>query len=165
MEVACGEYGDNVPKLVVALKSGQAKQFQHLTNRKIVNLKQEQKTKDSESDSLASPKAQESVLAGAPTLTGAMEFEGSMSWLTNPNLDIKETAIVDDNLSDFETGSVLSEQLGACAAVGNHVTSTVLAKPTSTAVAMTGVQSDAPHVELFMDTFAEKGSYKEKEVN
>ena len=30
MEVACGEYGDNVPKLVVSVKAGKCEQFQNL---------------------------------------------------------------------------------------------------------------------------------------
>ena len=164
MEVACGEYGDNVPKLVVALKSGQAKQFQHLTNRKVVNLKQEQKSKDVETDSLVSPKLHDSVVAGAPGLAGdcVVDFDGGVSWLMNPNLDIKETAILDDNFSDFDSGSVLSDQLGACAAVynQNHATSTVQAKPNFASV--TGVHSDAPQLELFVDSSSEKT--KEKEV-
>ena len=36
MEVACGEYGDKVPKLVVSTRAGKCRQFQNL-QKKLVN--------------------------------------------------------------------------------------------------------------------------------
>ena len=42
MEVACGEYGDNVPKLVVSVKAGKCEQFQ-TWNRKQTNCEKVKK--------------------------------------------------------------------------------------------------------------------------
>ena len=106
MEVACGEYGDNVPKLVVALKAGKAKQFQSFTHRKMVNC--------SKTDSAAAS----SDKKYSATSDSPYEFD-AISMLTNPNLDLKETAILDDNIEDIETGSILSGG-GATAVANGH---------------------------------------------
>jgi len=39
MEAACGEYGDNVPRLVVAVKSSRCEQFQHF--KKLTNCEKD----------------------------------------------------------------------------------------------------------------------------
>ena len=44
MEAACGEYGDIVPNLVVALKSGTCARFQYL--KKLTNSEKDNTTKD-----------------------------------------------------------------------------------------------------------------------
>lgn len=38
MEVACGEYGDHVPQLVVAVRSGRCAPFQSSSRTKVINL-------------------------------------------------------------------------------------------------------------------------------
>lgn len=71
MEVACGEYGDNVPKLVVAVRGDKCRQFQHFTRKKVTNCEKVANTNDMDVNSL-------------------------------DGIEIKETAILDDNLSDAE---------------------------------------------------------------
>ena len=98
MEVACGEYGDNVPKLVVALKTGKARQFQNYSSKKLVNVKLAPEVKQ------INDSAYDSDGGGGAAMAGS--HMAGLSLLTN--LDLKETAILDDNLSDCDTVSILS---------------------------------------------------------
>ena len=110
MEVACGEYGDNVPKLVVALKTGQARHFQSYTSKKPVNVKVTPEVKQINDSAYDSDGCVGSHTAGLSLLT---------------NLDLKETAILDDNLSDCESSSILSGGGGAGGALAHaHAHST-----------------------------------------
>lgn len=80
MEVACGEYGDMVPKLVVAVKTGCADRFQNL--KKMTNYDRQLKGPLRISEDLSH-----------------LSFQSVLDW----NLDVKETDILDDNTAEEET--------------------------------------------------------------
>jgi len=47
MEVACGEYGDVVPQLVVAMKTNKCKTLQHVSESKVINPEKAVRDKNS----------------------------------------------------------------------------------------------------------------------
>lgn len=101
MEVACGEYGDNVPKLVVATKTGKCNQFQNI-HKKLVNCTKTDKLLSSAKElDITSLKDLEDEQYPQPHFNNRDPFDDIN--LSNLNLDTKET--FDDNLSDGEYGS------------------------------------------------------------
>ena len=91
IEVACGEYGDMVPKLSVAVKSGRCDKYQN-PNRKKMNCVQGKSN-------------------------GMRRFH-SHERLENVDKNEKETAILNDNMDEYEfqmkaceNGKILEEDL------------------------------------------------------
>ena len=100
MEVACGEYGDIVPPLVVAVQNNKCVQFQ--CHQKVTNC-----------DKLSSPH-----VASVPA-TATMVDHNTLSELDRLDLsnehssDIRETAILSDDNDDDDVDEIISAAAAA----------------------------------------------------
>lgn len=93
MEAACGEYGDKVPTLVVALKAGKCAHFQSL--KKLTNCEKENTVKGRDAFQNTTVSLNQNANSVAAKANHLVE-----------DLDIKETAILDDNLSETEADTL-----------------------------------------------------------